>query len=110
MSPTLALERTLPTTVIEARRDRLSPPDRFGPPYVRLKRSARLMTSLGSVPAILPVTDLQDTRCALRFDFGEACRPNALDAEQILDRPKRLDPTHVDDLLCANRTDVDDFL
>ena len=105
----LALERLLPTIVIEARRDRLSPPDRFGPPYVRLKRSARLVTA-GQRPCHHPFPGLQHARVALRFDVGEACRPDAIDAEQIIDRPKRLDPPHVDDLLCANRTDVDDFL
>jgi hypothetical protein len=46
----------------------------------------------------------------LRLDLGEACRPDAIDTEQIIDRPKRLDPPQVDDLLCANRADMDDFL
>jgi hypothetical protein len=39
------LERLLPSHCGEARRDWLSPPDRFGPPYVRLKRSACLSFS-----------------------------------------------------------------
>ena len=63
-----------------------------------------------SVPAILPFTDLEDTRCALPFDVGEACRPDAIDTEQIIDRPKRLDPPQLDDLSSANRADMDDFL
>lgn len=91
---------------------RLSPPDRFGPPYVRLKRSARLVSR--SAPAIIAfhgaIDLLQRAGSALRFDVGEACRPNAIDADQIIDRAKRLDPAQVDEVLGAIRADVDDFV